>query len=239
MRTDSPEMAPRTSAPSPTVIVRLTTSPSMLPSIWMSPLQIRSPLIFRSGLMIDGAAARAARPGSDAADGVGVGAGVEVVLLSFENILACLHEVHGIVGFPVHPHLVVHMRPRGTAGVAERPDLLPETHGVADLHRDRLQMCIPRVNAETMVDLDDSSIIAHPPRIDNCSRCRAQHPGADLILEIEALMHRAPPVHGIVALAEAAFDGEAGERRRQRQAAQHELQPLPPLDLAVEILDAG
>src|SRR5262249_50664407 len=129
MRTDSPEMAPRTSAPSPTVMVRLTTSPSMLPSIWMSPLQIKSPLIFRSGLMIDGAAARAGatRPGSGAA--VGVGAGVEVVLLSFENILACLHEVHGIVGFAVHPHLVMHMRPRGTAGVAERPDLLPETHG--------------------------------------------------------------------------------------------------------------
>src|SRR5215468_12205513 len=164
-------MAPRTSAPSPTVIVRLTTSPSMLPSIWMSPLQIRSPLILRSGLMIDGAAARpgAARPGSGAADGVGVGAGVEVVLLSFENILACLHEVHGIVGFPVHPHLVVHMRARGTAGVTERADLLPETHGVPDPHRDRLQMCIPRVNAETVIDLDDSSIIAHPPRIDNCS----------------------------------------------------------------------
>src|SRR5215468_947688 len=121
-------MAPRTSAPSPTVIVRLTTSPSMLPSIWMSPLQIRSPLIFRSGLMIDGAAVRAgaARPGSGAADGVGVGAGVEVVLLSFENILACLHEVHGIVGFAVPPPLVVHLRPRGTPGFAERPNPLPK-----------------------------------------------------------------------------------------------------------------
>src|SRR5215813_13251659 len=129
MRTDSPEMAPRTSAPSPTVIVRLTTSPSMLPSIWMSPLQIRSPLIFRSGLMIEGAAARAgaARPGS-AAGGAGVGAGVEVDLLSFENILACLHEVHGIVGFAIHSYLVVHMRARGTAGIAKRADLLPEAH---------------------------------------------------------------------------------------------------------------
>ena len=74
MRTASPEIEPRTSAPSPTVIERLTTSPSMVPSIWMSPLQIRSPLILRSGLMIDGAAARevvAARDGSAAGAGLG------------------------------------------------------------------------------------------------------------------------------------------------------------------------
>ena len=40
------------------VIERLLMSPSTVPSIWMSPSQIRSPLIFRSGLMIDGAAVR-------------------------------------------------------------------------------------------------------------------------------------------------------------------------------------
>src|SRR5262249_44184644 len=100
-------------------------------------------------------------------------------------------------------------------------------------------MRIPRVNAETVIDLDDSSIIAHPPRIDNCSRCRAQHWRAYLVLKVETLMQRMAAVDGVDSFSETAFDDEAVERRRQRQAAQHELQPLPARDFAIEVLHAG
>src|SRR5215468_6534426 len=165
MRTASPEMAPRTSAPSPTVIDRLTTSPSMVPSIWISPLQIRSPLILRSGLMIDGATAREAVPRAGSTGGttwLGVDAGVDVDLLSFENILACLHEVHGILGFTVDLHLIVQMGPGRAAGVAELAYFLSKFHFLTDLYRDRLEVRVAGVDAEAMVDLDDATIVPHP-----------------------------------------------------------------------------
>src|SRR5262245_60987257 len=93
--------------------------------------------------MIDGAALRdVARLGS-AATGVDAGAGAGdgvVVLLSFENILACLQEVHGIVGLAVDTHFIVHMRTGDAAGTAEFPDLLSIADLLADLNRNRLQM---------------------------------------------------------------------------------------------------
>src|SRR5262249_32490162 len=102
-RMSSPAMVPLISAPSPTVIERLCTSPSITPSIWMSPAQVRSPLIVRSRLMIEGDELRVAwRDGSAAAAaGVGVGVGVGAGgpdLLSFENIVASLQEVQGFRG---------------------------------------------------------------------------------------------------------------------------------------------
>src|SRR5215470_1244695 len=241
MRTASPEMAPRTSAPSPTVIERLTTSPSMVPSIWMSPLQIRSPLILRSGLMIDGAAARdaAARDVSAVGAGLGVAAGVDVDLLSFENILACLHEVHGILGFAVDLHLIVQMGSGRTAGVAELAYFLSKFHFLTNLYRDRLEVRIAGVDTEAMIDLDHPTIVPHPAGVNNCSGRRRQDRRAGLVLEIEAVMLGTLAGEGIDAHAEAAHELIAVERRGQRQVAQDQLQLLPAADLAVELLDAG
>ena len=53
-RTRSQEILPLTSAPSPMVTDLLSTLPSILPSIWISPLLCRLPVIRRSALMIDG-----------------------------------------------------------------------------------------------------------------------------------------------------------------------------------------
>jgi len=76
-RTVSADTEPRTCAASPIVIVRLCTSPSTVPSTWMSPLHSRSPVILRSALMIDGAELLpAGRDGSG--DGTAVGAMAEV-----------------------------------------------------------------------------------------------------------------------------------------------------------------
>src|SRR5215470_6646050 len=107
----------------------------------MSPLQIRSPLIFRSELMIEGAAVRVLEPRPRSAAGAGLGVdggvdgGVDVDLLSFENILACLHEVHGIVGFAVDLHLIVQMGAGRAARVAELAYLLSKFHFLTDLYR--------------------------------------------------------------------------------------------------------
>src|SRR6185312_5478894 len=209
MRTASPEMEPRTSAPSPTVIERLTTSPSMVPSIWMSPLQIRSPLIFRSELMIDGAAVREAalRAGSAAGAAVlGVDTGVDVDLLSFENILACLHEVHGILGFAVDLHLIVQMSAGRATGVAELAYFLPKIHFLTDLYREGLEMRIAGMDAEAMVDLDDATIVPHPAGVNNCSGRRRQDRCADLVLEVQAIVLGALAGEGIDPHAEAAHE---------------------------------
>src|SRR5262249_47547815 len=215
MRTASPEMAPRTSAPSPTVIERLTTSPSMVPSIWISPLQIKSPLILRSGLMIDGATAREAVPRAGSTGGatwLGVDAGGDVDLLSFENILACLHEVHGILGFAVDLHLIVQMSPGRATGIAERAHLLSKIHFLSDIHADRLQVPIAGVNAEAMIDLDDPTIVPHPAGVNNCSRRRRQDRRADLVLKIQTRVHGALAGERIRPLAESAHQLVVVER---------------------------
>src|SRR3712207_3389519 len=97
-------------------------SPSTIPSTWMSPTVITSPVMRRSTLMMDGAALF----------GVSLCSG----RLAFENILARLEELRRVVRLAVDQHLVVDVRAGAAARVAEQTDLVAIIHHVTDLHTD-------------------------------------------------------------------------------------------------------
>src|SRR3954470_18742434 len=97
-------------------------SPSTQPSIWMSPLQTMSPLMRRSGLMIEGTLDLVAGlpPSSTEVDWP--------CLLAFENIAAWLQEAHGIERLSFERHLVVDVRSGASARIAELADRLTIIH---------------------------------------------------------------------------------------------------------------
>src|SRR4051812_13783285 len=111
-------------------------SPSTQPSIWISPLQTMSPLIRKSGLMIEGTLDLLAGlpPSNTEADCA--------CLLAFENIPTCLQEAHGVERLAVEPHLIMHMRSGTPAGISKFADRLPIIHQIAFLYQDRIEMGI-------------------------------------------------------------------------------------------------
>src|SRR5579863_5478392 len=97
----------------------LRTSPSTMPSICMSPVELSVPVTVRSALMIEGAVPeRPSRLGGVLAAGAmpmltGEGTGS---LLLLENMTACLYEVAGVTHHVIIPDFVMDMGPGAAAG---------------------------------------------------------------------------------------------------------------------------
>ena len=73
-------------------------------------------------------------------------------LLAFENIPTCLQEAHGIERLAFEPHLVVDVRSRTPAGIAELADRLPIIHQIPHLDQYGIEMGINGHDAEAVVD---------------------------------------------------------------------------------------
>src|SRR5690349_5791247 len=107
------------------VTLRLWMSPSTQPSIWMSPLHTMSPLIRRSGLMMEGTLALVTGLllwSTAAVDWL--------CLLAFENIPTRLQEPHGIERLALEADLVMDMCPRTPPRIAELADYLTIIHQI-------------------------------------------------------------------------------------------------------------
>src|SRR5579863_7621590 len=133
----------------------LRTSPSTMPSICMSPVELSVPVTVRSALMIEGAVPeRPSRLGGVLAAGAmpmltGEGAGS---LLLLENMTACLYEVAGITHGVIIPDFVMNMRPGAAACGPHTPDrgafLDPHAHPYANLGK----MTVACMKPQAVVD---------------------------------------------------------------------------------------
>src|SRR5580704_16305544 len=122
----------------------------MLPSIWISPVEVRVPRTVRSELMIEGAMPRDGRLGRGGAAGLprlrGAGAGTGSLGL-LENMSACLDEVAGIAHDVVEPDFVMDMRTGAAPGGTNASNFRAPGHLHAGAHQDRGQMPITCVDA--------------------------------------------------------------------------------------------
>src|SRR5688572_6829102 len=126
----------------------------------MSPALSTEPTIFMSALMIEGMPDFRVVLDSD----VIVPA---VALLAFENMACSLQEIDWIHRFAVDQHLVVQVRPRGSARTAEQADLRPVRDFLAFLDRDLGEMGVSGADAEAVVDLHQAPILPMPTREDD------------------------------------------------------------------------
>src|ERR1700748_243780 len=107
--------SPRTSAFSPITRPTLRTSPSTMPSIWMSPLEIMLPVTMTSALTMDGTPPLAMRLAWLAGWDAWLGGGV----FGLENMAACLYEIARVADDIVIPDFVMDMRTGAAAGGAD------------------------------------------------------------------------------------------------------------------------
>src|SRR5258706_3938893 len=193
----------------------LWTSPSIRPSIWMSPVERKLPLIAISALMIEGADSARARLAGAGESGVGGGGGASLLLL--ENMAAGLDEVVGILHDIVIPDFVMDMRSRAASGGTHPAEI----GALADLpshpHADLGEVTIARVNSVAVVDFHHIAVAAavasehHDPRR-GCMHHRA--PGAR---KIDPGMEGVAAGKGVDTGAEAARPVEACGRNRHGQ----------------------
>src|SRR5262245_7542112 len=115
----------------------------------MSPLQTMSPLMRRSGLMMEGTLALVT--GLLPLPPLSINEVDWPCLLAFENIPTFLQAAHGIERLALEAHLVVDMRPRAAARIAELADYLSIIHQVPFLYQDRIEVGVNRHDAEAVV----------------------------------------------------------------------------------------
>src|SRR5688572_6577069 len=195
IRTVSACSAPCTVAPSPITMLRLWMSPSTQPSTCTSPLQIRSPLIRRSALMMDGT------------DDFGVERTpsllelAEACLLPFENISTRLQECHGVERTAIVANLEMDVRPGRPAGATQLADLLSIIDDIPYLHVNGMKVGVAGDDAEPVVDLDHPPVTAFPAGEFHGARRGRQDFGPQLAHHVDAFVDRALPVEGVHARA--------------------------------------
>src|SRR3954471_4159834 len=166
----------------------------------MSPLQTMSPLIRRSGLMIEGTL--------DLVTGLPP-SNTEVdwpCLLAFENIAACLQEAHGIKRLAFETHLVVDVRPGTPARIAELADRLAIIHQIPFLYQNGIEVGVNGHDAEAVVDFHHTPVAAAPTGEHHPARGGRHDLRADRIHQIQAFVDRGLAVHRVGPLAETAGD---------------------------------
>src|SRR6185437_1006397 len=160
------------------------TSPSMRPSIWMSPVDVSVPLTTRSAEMIEGAEERAARLAGGTLAGTGGGAATFLL----ENMAACLDKGARIAHDVVVPDLIMDMRSGAAPGRSEFSDGRAFRHLRPDVNENRRHMAVSGMDSEAMVNFNHVSVAAPVARVHNRTWCRCRDERTPRAREIDARM---------------------------------------------------
>ena len=164
---------------SPTISLAQRTSPSIAPSIWISPSETMSPVTVKSGPSNDGTAA----PFLPSALPRG-----RPVALAFENMFPRAQEFLRIDRLAVHDDLVVQMRAGAPPGIAEQPDRMTEGDSLARLDQDLGEVAVTGPYAHAVVDLDQPAVTAAPTGADHPARGGGAYLAVDRGGQVEAGM---------------------------------------------------
>src|SRR5438046_1724159 len=138
----------------------LRTSPSTLPSIWMSPVELSVPLITMSALMMEGADRGRARLAAAGAVWGAMGVAGTLSLFLLENMAASLDEVVWVLHDVIIPDFVMDMRTGAAARGAHPAQACALADPASQPHVDSGQMAIAGVDAIAMVKLHHIAIAA-------------------------------------------------------------------------------